>query len=156
MSNTDFETLQTTKYGNVGERIVRELLDKKHYKYTQNTHPHHDFDFLVVDHIHKHVLAVDVKTKRPFLKYPHLQSCDANDFAKYLKIEHSYIIMVDVFNKKVYGQFVKILDRYHGTLLDGTKMGEFKVVTFPIDKFDFLKHLTDEEVEELLKHTKNV
>lgn len=139
----NFTQLRTTKKGDFGEDIVRELLIKWGFTIYPAPDESHPVDFLVWKD--GEFTAIDVKT------YPRLFSKDCTgidkaDFVMYQRITTAHkmpvkLFFVDQFERKVYGHRLDYLARFKKQ--SGTK------VLFPLSAMIEAKTLTDEEVSRL-------
>jgi len=86
----DFENLDTTRLGNIGERIIKNILeDLGNVVYSTNTNKAHGVDFFVMNS-KVNAFCVEVKTERRFEKYNAL-TINKNVFEDYLKLSKTTI-----------------------------------------------------------------
>ena len=104
MSN-NFESLKTTKKGNVAEDIVQQkLLDKGYFIYKSVTNKSHHFDFLIHDK-KGNVFALEIKCKELRNKYPDT-GFPLTSWKKYMAINKKIkfmILWIDYKKEEIYG-----------------------------------------------------
>ncbi len=109
----DWESKITVKKGNIGESIVKGLLERKGYiVYTPDTEGAHAFDFIAIKD-KKTALIFEVKSKSKRIYYDDA-SIDYENFKKYLEFSKTYkmqcfVFFVDSSLGEVYGNYLNEL-----------------------------------------------
>lgn len=142
----NFQALETTKKGNVGEYLVKNLIERSGWLIYQPAEDMpHLIDFICMKKDGAQIIAVDVKT------YPRRYCCpdtgiDTRDFEKYQGFEREsgipvHLVFVDEIEQAVYGGRLRYLARYASP--DGRK------VYFPLERMRLHRHLFADELEEI-------
>jgi hypothetical protein len=145
----NWEDRKEVRKGNIGERILRELFEVDGYIcYRVITDGPHLIDYFLHKE-DKEIMAAEIKTKRRRAKYPDT-GVNTRNFREYERLADNHnmrikIIFVDDHERAIYGEWFDELRKFayeHGAQ-----------TYFPLDKMEFVRKLTDAEVEELKKYT---
>lgn len=137
------------KRGNIGERIVAELITKHGYiHYGALTEGAHLIDFFCLKGSSKDLFCIEVKTKKRMASRE-ATGFNTRNFKEYIELSDKHkmdivFIFVDDFEECIYS--ARLADiRDHGV--------EIKTVTiFPLNKMNFIRKLTEVELQELRTH----
>lgn len=139
------------KKGNIGERIVNELLSKDNYIiYRPITNGSHKIDFFAhKQDSDKNIICVEAKSKKRMACYIET-GFNYSNYLHYIEIQEkygidTYVYFIDDFEECIYGSWLKDLG-------EGNKMGE--VITWPLQKMQFHRWLNENELIELKEYTK--
>lgn len=130
--SSNWETLTTVQKGNIGEKLVQRFLESKGFIcYKPVSDGAHPFDFLCVKE-KRLAIAAEVKTKSLMSKYngTGFNKSTYDDYIAFSK-KHNiniYVFFVDEHQRKIYGNWLQILDQEREEILDN---GE-KVI-FPLE-----------------------
>jgi len=137
--------------GNIGERIVEELLIKWGYIIYKvvNDGPH-IIDFFA-HKSDKDIIGIDAKTKRRLKLYTRT-GFNYKNYLEYEKLQKQhnlriFMLFVDDFEGYAYGQWLDKLGE--GYIMDNYE----KVIVWGLDKMKIIRELTEDEVMELNKYT---
>jgi hypothetical protein len=156
--NTNWEFLSSVKKGNIGEKIVKEYLEKLGYIiYQPVTSGAHSFDNLAIKNKNT-LVVVEVKTK-PRRKYYNDTGIELRHYNGYLEIskKHNlkvFIFFVDEYLKIIYGNDLSNLtkpvkDKKQYPLI------EKGIIYFHLSNVYKISELTNSQVEDIKKHTKS-
>jgi Holliday junction resolvase-like predicted endonuclease len=145
------------KKGDIGEQIVKDLLEKKGYSvYKAITEKAHAFDFLAIKG-KQQLLFAEVKTKAKTNKWP-ATGIDIKHFNEYKFILEKYNIDFILFfvdehpdQQRVYCQKLSCLIeecQIDGELYPNTTMCK-GIILFPLQKMIHVRDLTDDEAKTL-------
>lgn len=159
LRNSDFHNLRETIKGDVGEDIVRNLLEECNFVvYQAITEKAHLVDFIVQRDMDL-IFAVEVKTKPKFKKYPatgfdyrHYQRY--RDFSKKSRLP-VLIVFVDIELKNIYGNFLHVLDEprtYCNMNYPGTfKKNGITIRYYPLNAMIDIAPLTEKDITHLVR-----
>jgi len=139
----DFQSLQTTKLGNVGEKYISEFAKYKNSKpYIPAYNASFPVDSICINE--KGVAySIEVKAKPRMLCYE-LTGFDLVDFKTYVNFSLPvYILFCDHITKSIYGAWTSELDKQPKTYLSGG------IIAFPLTAMTIYRGLDYSEVKEL-------
>ncbi len=138
----DFNNLPTTKLGNIGEGFISEFCRaKKARSYGPSMDGSNPVDSFCINESLR-VFGIEVKTKAR-LSMENATGYDEDDHKKYLAMDVPvYILFVDYLYRKIYGQWVKKLDKVKQSFADG-------LLIFPLEEMEIYRELTKDEIKEL-------
>lgn len=140
------------KRGNIGERIVAELITKHGYiHYGALTEGAHLIDFFCLKGSSKDLFCIEVKTKKRMASRE-ATGFNTRNFKEYIELSDKHkmnivFIFVDDFEECIYS--AKLSDIRN----DGVEVKN--VTIFPLALMKFIRKLTDEELTELRAHWKS-
>lgn len=143
--------LTTVKKGNIGERIVKQALEKAGYiVYVPTTHGSHKIDFFAHRGTQKEVICCEVKTK-PRMKHTHETGFDLIVYEHYKSIYEKYkipvfVAFVDEFEECVYGNWLH-------KLKEPRQINH--VVVWPLCRMIKLFDLSPSQLAEIRQHTRS-
>ena len=158
--NSEWEHKTSVKKGNIGERIVRQYLEKKGLVcYQPVTEGAHAFDMLAI-HDKKQMVIAEVKSKALLNRW-RATGFPQKNYEEYRHIQKKYgipvfIFFVDEHMGKIYGNTLEELDkeifregaRFPMLIQNGTTR------IFHFDSMKLVHDLTDAECEELKQYTR--
>lgn len=159
-----FSELQTTKKGDIGESIIKQMLEAKGYIIMQpTTNAPHPFDMVAVKN-KSEFLLVEVKTKARMQRRKETGINQAN-FKYYYEAcqKHNFrlfLVFVDEHpaEKRIYGNYLDVLEEQ--VIINGVKYPYVEklkggyVRFYPLSKMITLSNLTPEQVQILRENTK--
>lgn len=162
--SSEWEQKTSVKKGNAGEKIVRRFLEKKGFiVYQPVTEDAHAFDMLAIKN--KEIVIIgEVKTKALMNKWSATGFNDRN-FKEYKRIYEKYkipifIFFVDEHKKEIYGNWLmecleepQIKDGVEFPKIINTRNGS-KIRLYHYEKMKHIAYLEDNDVRELIKHTR--
>lgn len=146
--------------GNIGERIVRDILNSKGYVlYAPLNHElAHAFDMLA-EKDKKDLFIVEVKTKRSREEYPDT-GVDTRNYWVYKELSEKhnlpiFVYFVDYHLGEIYGNYLDILEEnitiyFENRELDYPRF-EGGIIYFPLQSMVHIDYLTNKEIDEILK-----
>lgn len=147
------------KKGNIGEKIVRNYLEKKGFiVYEPKTNGSHPFDKIAIKD-KTNMIIIEVKTKSRMNKY-NATGFNLRSYKYYKLIRDKYNLplycfFVDEYLGKVYGNKLSILEEEYknnkGVEYPNTKIVK-DIILFSLDKMKTIHTLTENEKESIKKH----
>lgn len=125
--NSNWQSFTTVKKGDVGEGLVNDwLISKGFIPYSPDAGGAHPFDRLVASRDKKTIFIADVKTKAKRKYYPDT-GIDIKHYQEYKFIQKKYAIDVFIFfvdeeASKIYGNFIRTLDRPLNIIHNGKEL----------------------------------
>lgn len=173
----EWEENQTVKKGNLGEALIDEYVEKNGFRIYQpdpskGSHPVDRFIMKVDkdnfpdkngDLINLHIIAIEVKTKPARDLYPDT-GFDLSSYAHYKRICETYkirvaIYFVDDIAGKIYGNYFDELEKERVIEVRGKEMhypfNHNGIRYYPTSAMKTIIILTDEQVSEIKKYSKN-
>lgn len=147
-----WETKTTVKKGNIGEKIAQSYLERKGFiVYRPNTPGSHPFDNLCAND--KNIFVAEIKTKEA-RKYYADTGVDIRHYDKYLYIKKThnvkvYIIFVDAYNAKIYGNELNELIKPITVNGKNYPSKEGGIIYFPLVNMITIANLTKEQCAEI-------
>lgn len=150
----NFQNLQTTIKGNIGESIIEEMLIKQGYVvYKTETDAPHPYDFLAVKNKTEFKIF-EVKTKARMNRRAETGINQAN-FKYYMEActNHNmrlFLVFVDEKEARIYGNYLDVLEQKHTEngktypYIEQCKGGYVRY--YPLSKMRTIKHLNPEQV----------
>lgn len=159
MTSRNFET--ALKKGEIGERIVKSLLEENGWVvYQPSTNGAHCFDMLTIKN-KENAIAVDVKAKARMNKWP-ATGINQRNFEEYTKFSQTHnmpfwLFFVDEMIGKIYGNSLEELEkirfvegkRYPFTIL--TRSGQ-AIRLWPIQAMIDIAAINENEIKVLVCH----
>lgn len=152
--NLNWQDKTEVKKGNIGELLVKEFLEKNGFTlYSPVTEGSHKVDYFAHSEKEKNVICAEVKTKRR-MAFHERTGFNYSNYLHYKELyeKHkipTYIFFVDDFEKCIYGQWLHKLGE--GVVM-GTGWNE--VIVWDLNLMDKKRELTESEVLEISKYTK--
>lgn len=142
----NFQDLQTTKLGNVGEKYISEFAQSKGAKaWTPKEEMSYPVDSICMKDWKP--FGIEAKTK-PKMKYYDFTGFDTNDYNSYADATQKgfpiYILFIDSITNSIYGNWMKELE-----LQPKKYFNDGKLITFPMSAMTHYRYLSEEEVSEL-------
>ena len=154
----EWDELASVKKGDIGERIVDEWLKNRGMViYTPKTTGVHPFDRLCAKKDKKYVCIVEVKTKAARNHYPDT-GINIRHYTEYKYIKDKYgidiwLFFVDEYKKKVYGQELGALLKFHMQIVNGKRnywpKFDKNIVYFHLNNMTNIADLTDDDARML-------
>lgn len=155
--NSSFENLITTKKGNLGERIIIDLLEKKNWIcYQAITEKAHGFDIMASKN-KSNLCIIEVKSKAKRTYYPDT-GVDLRNYKKYVDVHLKYgipfyIIFIDENMKKIYGNTIEKLSQKTSVIHNGKTLNyplkQNGLIYFPMKNMVEICEITDECADQL-------
>lgn len=137
-----FTELQTTICGNFGEDLILKEFGNKHnlkIYIQQKDNSSYPVDAIAL--YNGKAYGIEVKTK-PRFKFFDKTGMDTPDHTTYMEMNIDvYVLFVDYIEKKIYGNWIKKLDKH--------KKIEGNITTYPLSEMKVYRNLTDKEVDDL-------
>lgn len=166
-TNSAWHDKLEVKKGDCGEDIVQRYFENKGYSvYKSVSNKAHQFDFICMKSGCQS-LYVEVKTKRRRNKYPdtgfNLRNYKIYKESSVRDNKRMYICFVDPGLKKIYGNFLDILDKkriaedekrriqYPRIERGRSNYGSAEIIYFPLSAMQHIADLSDEQLNILLK-----
>jgi hypothetical protein len=150
-----WQNQNTVKKGNIGEKIVKEYLEREGYIiYKPDTSGSHPFDNLCASD--QNIFVVEVKTKEARKYYPDT-GVDVRHFNKYnnIKEKHKinvYLFFVDAKNAKIYGNELEELIKPKMINGQNYPLRYKNIIYFPLENMITISQLTKQECENINKY----
>lgn len=148
-----FNSLQTTKLGRIGEKYMNEFASAKGAElYLPSNNGSFSTDGFCRDIVKRHIeYNLEVKTK-PRMKFYAQTGYDLNDHYKYLSLcSHTCIIFVDHIAQSIYYGWAHKLNADPGKIEQADK----NYVLFPLSAMTEYRKLTNQEIDELKKNSQS-
>lgn len=165
--NSKWQQKQEVIKGNMGEKIIYELLRKKGWiVYKTIMEGGHCFDFLATKD-RKELLIVEVKTKPKRLKYPDT-GFNLRHYNEYKRISEKhnlkvFVAFVDESEGRIYGNYLNELEKPKTITANGKQItypliyspygNETGTVYFPVENMVTIASLRNEDIANLKAHS---
>lgn len=154
----DWNSLQTVKYGQIGEDIVNKyLISRGIIPYAPSSSGAHPFDRLCASKDKRRLFVAEIKTKPARIYYPDT-GINISHYLDYKHIQEVYKIQVIIFfvdhdRKSVYGNYLSELETEcnieHNGKVIAYPLTYKGIIYFPLAKTIHVADIPDEEIEKL-------